>query len=1013
MKEVSCRAMQLWIKPLARRGIPLEALVKGTHVTVAQLKNKNERLDWTDLCTMHGNLRPHFSDEELVEVGRSYFRSPALRFVFVIARVLLTPMGFYRWLNKPREGAGNQMFTCIVPKHIEISETECEIELTLPDGYEVCWDWFLTSLGNMEEMPTLLGYPPAKIDIARIPRGARYHIHIPNRVRFLTRLRRAVTWPFTVRAAARELQEAHETLLERYAELDTAKSALDRQRAVLATAYRMGQRIWGERDPGSITQAIAKALVELAGFSGASVEVSPAGRGELVERATAGVTVGDGAVTLDLSGRGDVAGGIAVMVADTNAPDSADDAHRLLDLVAPTIALALANAFHQKNLEVLVDQRTAELRQARDQMSGTVEQQREAQGARERFFGNISHEIRTPLSLILLAASDIKQRAGAALDDRAQAGLSSVADAARKLVRLVDEVLLLAAGQEDKLQLAPEPTDMVPLIGHLVSAWRPAAEAAGLDLRAEVPDRLVALVDPVAMERVASNLVSNAVKYTPRGGRVEIELADDREGLRLSVKDTGPGIDAELATRLFGRFERAKGEDRRKIGTGLGLSLVKQLVEAHGATVSVKPRSHGTGSELRVVLASSRILRDGAVAPARVAAPLPTDLPTTLTSGTRFSPPETILSRGTIVLAEDDARLAEAVAQLLSDEYTLIVALDGEAALELVRTYQPQLLITDVDMPGINGIELSARFREVTGDKLAPIIILSAVIDLGTRVAGLEAGAVDYVTKPFDPVELRARVHAQFRMRDLAIRLHRAEQLSMLGILTSGLAHELRNPANGIVNAIPPLTTLLPPELTRPGTGVAQLLEVMTECAEQIGFLSKQLLSFRTGGAQLDLRPTPVGDLVGRAVALAHRSLAGVEVRAGLTADPTVLCAPPLMVQVLTNLIENAAHAAGEGGWVEIDGHTDPDRGRITVEVADSGPGVPIELRDRVFEPFFTTKPPGSGSGLGLPLARAIVVRHGGVLEIRERGARPVFVVDLPVSLDLPVSKGDAVSNPV
>jgi signal transduction histidine kinase len=102
------------------------------------------------------------------------------------------------------------------------------------------------------------------------------------------------------------------------------------------------------------------------------------------------------------------------------------------------------------------------------------------------------------------------------------------------------------------------------------------------------------------------------------------------------------------------------------------------------------------------------------------------------------------------------------------------------------------------------------------------------------------------------------------------------------------------------------------------------------------------------------------------------------------------------MVQVLTNLIENAAHAAGEGGWVEIDGRA--SGGRITVEVADSGPGVPMELRDRVFEPFFTTKAPGAGSGLGLPLARAIVLRHGGVLEIRERGARPVFVVDLPHS---------------
>src|SRR5690606_3438686 len=113
--------------------------------------------------------------------------------------------------------------------------------------------------------------------------------------------------------------------------------------------------------------------------------------------------------------------------------------------------------------------------------------------------------------------------------------------------------------------------------------------------------------------------------------------------------------------------------------------------------------------------------------------------------------------------------LAEAIAELLRDRYTVIVGLDGLAALALVEQHQPQLLITDVDMPGMNGIELAKQFRERTGDRLAPVLILSAVIDIRTRVAGLEAGAIDYVAKPFDPSELKARVASQFRMRDLAM----------------------------------------------------------------------------------------------------------------------------------------------------------------------------------------------------------------------------------------------------
>jgi signal transduction histidine kinase len=324
-----------------------------------------------------------------------------------------------------------------------------------------------------------------------------------------------------------------------------------------------------------------------------------------------------------------------------------------------------------------------------------------------------------------------------------------------------------------------------------------------------------------------------------------------------------------------------------------------------------------------------------------------------------------------------------------------VIAHDGLAALELVKAHQPQLLVTDVDMPGIDGIELSKRFREVTNDRLAPIIILSAIIDLGTRVEGLDAGATDYVTKPFDPRELVARVRAQLRMRELAVRLHRAEQLSSLGILTSGLAHELRNPANGVVNAVAPLSKLLPAELMQPEHPVAQLLEVVGGCAEQIGTLARQLIGFRTGEISLDLRPANLADLVQRAIALSQTALTGVVVRTELQVDHPVWCAPPLMVQVLANLIENAGHAVGRGGWIEIAGHVEGDR--VTLEVRDSGSGVPPELRQRVFEPFFTTKAAGVGTGLGLSVSRDIVHRHGGVLEIRERDRRSVFVVELPL----------------
>jgi signal transduction histidine kinase len=979
MNEVSCKVFGIFAGPLKAKGVPLETMVAGTTVPLDKLRNRKERIDWTDFVQIMKNMRPHFTDDEYVEIGRKYMHQPGLRFGFVIARMLFEPMDFYRWMNTPREGLGNQMFNCIIPSQRELAANKLEIDLKVAEGYEVIWDFFLVSAGNVEELPRLCGLPRAEVKLTPIPRGGRFHVTVATRTPILMRIWRFLTWPFVARTAAKELKAAHDDLRDRYEELESARATLDYQATRLRTAHTVGDLIQGDLDLARTAQSITTALVEQAKFAWAELRVEKSDVAAQFGEPNSEIRL-ERVLTTQTGPIG------TIVVCPQPGADSAERTE-LLSFVGPTLAMAMQNALayrelsdYKTGLEKLVDQRTLELR--------------EAQEARERFFSNISHEIRTPLSLILLSVADIERRAGQLLDDRSRSGLGSITDASRKLVRLVDELLLLAAGQADKLVIAPEPTDLNGLVEQLGAAWRPAAEAAGLELQTKTPaSRTFANVDPVAFERIASNLVSNAVKYTPRGGTVAVELVVD-DTVRLSILDTGPGIDTDLAERLFGRFERASGHDRRKAGTGIGLALVKQLVEAHGGLVAVNPRPTG-GSEFRVTLPLSRLV-DAKPALVTNGAALrtthaPTHLEGTIASGTVFKPPG--LSAGTIVIAEDEPRLAESIASLLSEQYTVIVALDGAAALEQVKQHQPQLLITDVDMPGMNGIELAKRFRESTGDRLAPIIILSAVIDLNTRLAGLEAGAVDYIGKPFDPQELRARVASQFRMRDLAMRLHRAEQLSSMAILTSGLAHELRNPANGIVNAIAPLQMLLPEDIAGPETDVGQLLDAMKSCADQIAFLVRQLLGFRNN-VDLELRPCDLPQLVQRAVGLAKDALQAVDVRIDMKVDRRVLCAQPLLVQVLANLIENAGHAAKRGGWVAIRGRSVGTR--ITLEVSDSGPGVAPELRERVFEPFFTTKAPGQGTGLGLSVARAIIHRHNGTLEISDREGRTAFVIDLP-----------------
>lgn len=986
MNEVSCKVFGVLLPPLAAKGLSPHAIVEGTSVTAERIQDKKERIDWPDFVQIMKSYRKHFTHDEYVEIGRAYMRTPGLRFAFVIARMLFSPMDLYRWFSKPGTGVGNQMFSCIIPTHKEVAENEIELDLVLPDGMEPCWDFYIISIGNFEEIPRLFGLPRAEVELTMLDRGGRFHIRVPAQKPLLTRALRFLTWPFVARAAARELKEAHETLIDRYNELEDARAKLDRQAAQLRTAHTVNELVQRDIDLDSTLHTIAKVLVEQAGFEWAEIRLLPVDD-DSPKHAMYGLTTHEDPIRCTLDGRGGERVGELSVAPRPGA--NRTEREDLLAFITPALAIALQNAIYRSGLEKLVDIRTNELRHARDQLAGTVQQLRDAQGARERFFANISHEIRTPLSIVLLAAADIDRRAGELLDERAKASLGAVTDSARKLVRLVDELLLLAAGQENKLRIHPEPTDVAGLLRSIFAAWRPGAEAAGLELSIDVPTSLVANVDPVAIERVVSNLVSNAVKYTPAGGRVQLELAlgDD---VRVSVLDTGRGIDAELAGRLFQRFERASEDDRKISGSGLGLALAKQLVEVHGGTIAHHPRPSG-GTEMRVCLPRALVCTDvrGQV-PALQLAELATPPPR---ATLRELAPEG-LSEGTIVLAEDDTALAELIARVLGDEFRVHIASNGIAALELVKEHQPQLLITDIDMPGIDGLELSRRFREITNDRLAPIIILSAMVDLGTRLEGLEAGAVDYVTKPFDPHELKARVRAQFRMRELAVRLHRAEQLSSLGVLTSGLAHELRNPANGVVNAIGPLRDLLPPELQASDHPVGQLVEVIDTCAQQIGVLSKQLLGFRSAGFGLVLRTIPLRELVQRAVAVCRAATAGVDVQLDIELGARVHCAPPLLTQVLTNLIENAAHAAGPGGWIRVTGRVED--GRTLIEVTDSGPGVPVAVREKIFEPFFTTKPQGVGTGLGLSISRDIVARHGGTIALRDRGGRHAFVIDLP-----------------
>ncbi|MBX3209180.1 MAG: response regulator [Labilithrix sp.] len=1009
MKEVSCRILEMFFRELKRKQLPSTLLIEGVGYPLAHFQDPHERIEWSAFVRMMENAEKLWTADEIEAMGGAWIDSPFLRHTRIIAGALFTPRQFYRWLATDRKrsrGGANQMFTCVTTAVHTDEPTRLILDLTLDRGCAPCPAFFLLTKGGFRDIPRLVGKPKATVDMELSDRGARYFVTLPPGSDRVNPLRRAVRWITAPAAAARELDDAHETLRARYEQLETARAKLAVQAAQLRTAHTVNELIQSNLDLDLTLAAIASALVKEAGFARARVELDTEADGVKIARAAEHGEGGSSPLERALEGRGGHKTGKLAVFAHASA--NLAEREELLSFIVPSVQMAIDNAIsylvveeYRRSLELRVTERTAELSQARDQLAGTVRDLEQAKEVRDRIFANINHDIRSPLSLILLAideARSARARGAAGQAPTPDRTLDAVEHGARRVLRMVDELLILAEGREADVRLAMAPCDLGAMVEAVAEAWKPAARVAGLALEHDVEKGLVVHADPNAIERILANLVSNAVKFTPSAsgqGAIDVRLSSRDGRAVIEVRDNGPGIAPELRQRLFGRFERGQASKNTAIsGSGLGLALVKELAEAHGGSVGVYDGENG-GASFRVELPLTAADAEATPLVARGAALRPSDYGVAATEPALpsvYEPPGT--ARATILLAEDDPELRDRTARVLAAEYRVLAAPDGLAALELAMIHAPDLLVTDIAMPGIDGIELTKRFRALPRTRMAPVLMLTTFGGVGDKLAGFDAGAIDYVHKPFEPVELRARVRSQLALRALALQLLETEKLAALGTLSAGLAHEIRNPANGIVNAVGPLRALLPPEAIAPETPAAQLLDVIEHCSRLVASLSRELLGFKRG-VEVKRKPVEIETMLRRVKATIRHALEGIDVRERLEFRGTIHCAEPLVAQVLTNLIENGAHAAGKGGWVEV--HTAVEDQRVVIELTDSGPGVPDELKERIFEPFFTTKPAGKGTGLGLSTARDIILRHGGNLDVRHASGRTVFRLEMPL----------------
>jgi signal transduction histidine kinase/AraC-like DNA-binding protein len=421
-------------------------------------------------------------------------------------------------------------------------------------------------------------------------------------------------------------------------------------------------------------------------------------------------------------------------------------------------------------LERVVDERTAALRARERELADRNERLQSVDHAKTRFFANVSHELRTPLTLTIGPLEDLRARAGG--DPQVERWLDIALRNARRLLRLVNQILDVSKLEAGAMHLAPRPLDIGAFTRGVAAAFGPVAERNGIHLTVETPDALRGTLDADAVEKIITNLLSNAIKFTPSGGTVHVALTHEHASARLVVTDTGPGIPPDHIPHVFERFYQVdESATRAQPGTGIGLALAKELVELHGGTIAVTSGNDGT------TFAATLPLGD---APAGVAvAPDFALAPTFATAGA------TVLERGvaeslddatggedvpTLLVVDDSADLRGYIRDHFAPRFRVLEAGDGAAGIALARRHLPDVVLSDVMMPGTDGYELVRVLRESVETDFLSIILLTAQAGDDQRLQGLERGADDYLVKPFDMRELDARVRnlitSRRRLRD-------------------------------------------------------------------------------------------------------------------------------------------------------------------------------------------------------------------------------------------------------
>jgi signal transduction histidine kinase len=653
-----------------------------------------------------------------------------------------------------------------------------------------------------------------------------------------------------------------------------------------------------------------------------------------------------------------------------------------------------------------------------------AEELQELDQAKTAFFNNISHEFRTPLTLML---GPIERLLNLVQDGESHEELQVVQRNSMRLLKMVNSLLDFSRLEAGRYDGQFEKTNLSEFTEDLASSFRSAIESAGLELEITCRTNNSAYVDHDMWEKIVLNLLSNAFKFTT-AGKISVNLYQTDNNFVLAVSDTGIGISSQEQPNLFKRFHRLRSEGARTHeGSGIGLAMVQELVRMHGGTITVESET-GHGTTFTVTIPSGRThlpaekvhSTERTKIGSRHAASFIQEA-SGWNDSQSASPIDEENSQSQaiqrIVIADDNADMRNYLTRLLNPLWKVEVVANGEEALSAIKRKPADLLITDIMMPKLSGLELLQKLRSDADLASTPVLLLSARAGEEARASGLEAGADDYLVKPFAARELYARVGRLLQKRSVSLSLEsaikeRTKQLTAAleakSRFLSTVSHEVRTPMAGVIGLVELLLVESQNEETK------FLATSALDSAKRLLLILNNLLDaskLEAGRVILEKRWFAVRPVIEDVVQLgrADATKKHLQLRYMVSDQvPEFVCGDELRLrQILTNLVFNAIKFTVKGEVSASAEFLKKENGQVDLrfEVQDTGIGIAPEQKEELFEPFTqaddsTTRVFG-GTGLGLSISKNLVTMMNGEIGVDSTpGKGSIFWVKLPFGED-------------